>query len=412
MRRWLVIGTVGVGLVSGCNSLDRGRGRTPVKPASRTKDKDAGDWLAGPGAGGSDDRGRGREVGRDTPDVLAGFVVTPDGKKARDVAVEVDLNTAGPAAGAPVEVRTDGQGYFRIQGLKPRQAYTLTARARADDQALAGRVYAQTGTERSQHIQLQLVEGLTFPTLPAAERPGRFPTPVMPAAPPPTFGELDLAIPPVSRPAGGSAAPVETLPPPLAGREPAPAAQTVTPPPPLVGPPPRQDLRTATPDTTRPPVMSVPGSRQSKSVAVRPNAEFVLADPAGVTREFPTGRADSLVLLDFMTTTCAPCKKALPVLTGLQAKHGGRTFEVVGVVCDDAPAAERRTLAAAYRRKHDLNYLLYTEPAATPGALLKRFDIDRYPTLVLLDGAGAVLWKGHPADLAELERAIAKGLGR
>ncbi len=407
MRRWLVVGAVGVGLVSGCNSLDRGRGRAPVKPASRTKEKDADDWLAGPAGDRGDDRGRGREVGREAADVLAGFVVTPDGRKARDVAVEVDLNTAGPAAGAPVEVRTDGQGYFRIQGLKPRQAYTLTARARADGLDLAGRVYAQTGTDRSQRIQLQLVEGLTFPTVPAADR---VPPPVLPVGPGREMGALDLAIPPVSRPAGPPAAPVETLPPPL-GVQTVPV-QTVNPPPPLIGPPPRRDLQTATPDTTRQPVMSIPGSRQSKSVAVRPNAEFALADPAGVAREFPTGRADSLVLLDFMTTTCVPCKKALPVLKGLQAKHGGRTFEVVGVVCDDAPAAERRTLAAQYQRKHDLKYLLYTEPAATPGALLKRFDIDRYPTLVLLDGAGAVLWKGHPADAAELERAIAKGMGQ
>ena len=96
----------------------------------------------------------------------------------------------------------------------------------------------------------------------------------------------------------------------------------------------------------------------------------------------------------------------------LQTRHGPRGFEVVGVLCDDAPRAARLARAADYRRDHGLNYVVYTEPGPTPGTLLERYHADRFPTLVLINGAGERLWQGHPKDAAELERVILKAQAR
>jgi hypothetical protein len=68
--------------------------------------------------------------------------------------------------------------------------------------------------------------------------------------------------------------------------------------------------------------------------------------------------------------------------------------------------------SAAYQRSERLNYLLYTEPTAHPGKLRERYGVQAYPTLVLLDGGGSVLWKGHPKDAAELQRLIEDELAK
>ena len=71
-----------------------------------------------------------------------------------------------------------------------------------------------------------------------------------------------------------------------------------------------------------------------------------------------------------------------------------------------ATEAARRELAAKYADEHRLNYLVYAEPGSAPGAVMRHFGVTTFPTLVLLDGTGAILWQGRPADMDELERAI------
>ena len=130
----------------------------------------------------------------------------------------------------------------------------------------------------------------------------------------------------------------------------------------------------------------------------------MLLDPSGRSVEFPNNRGGELILLDFMTTSCVPCKKAVPELVEFQRRYGANGVELVGVVCDESPEVDRRTAASAYVRTQGLNYLLYTEAKAK--AVRKQFGVDRYPTLVLIDSTGAVLWNGHPKDMPELEKVV------
>jgi thiol-disulfide isomerase/thioredoxin len=154
----------------------------------------------------------------------------------------------------------------------------------------------------------------------------------------------------------------------------------------------------------------VPNGTQSKSE--RPKAEFLLVDTTGGSRVLPSGRPGELVLLDFMTTTCLPCKRAIPTIKSLQARYGTRGLDVVGVTCDDTGTAERRALASRYQRAEGLNYLLYVEPGSEPGGVARRFGVKGFPTLVLLDGSGEVLWSGHPNEAGDLERILDRELAR
>jgi thiol-disulfide isomerase/thioredoxin len=409
MRRWVLL-IAAVAAVTGCKAFNRDKDksrddRAAADPASRGKPpaKPGSDWLDGPGPARADvppadswadPRNPNYDVARESRGLLAGFVEDPDGRKRRDVYVEiVPADDAG--GGAPIVVQTDRQGYFLVKGLKPKQTYILTVRAKGEFGEMAGRVYAQAP---KQHIRLSLIEGLTLPG--GSATPSRNDRPAPAGATPP-----GAAIPPPVLPSGGVA-----LPDPIPRTSEGTGLQLPdTPPrPDTPRPPARPDLVAPGPDgLNRPPVANIPSRSQSRSV--KPRGEFILYDTVNVPREFP---ARGLVLLDFMTTNCLPCQKAVPTLKALQAKYALHGFEVVGVACDAARLPQRRAVAAAYQREHDLNYLLYVEPGDDPGTLMKRFGVQAFPTLVLIDASGQVLWKGHPRDAAELKRIIDANLGR
>jgi thiol-disulfide isomerase/thioredoxin len=148
---------------------------------------------------------------------------------------------------------------------------------------------------------------------------------------------------------------------------------------------------------------------------VRTGANFTLIDTLERPWEFATNRSGSLVLLDFMTTTCGPCRQVIPILADLQARYAADGLQLIGVVCDDAPLRERTALATRYQSEHNLNYEVYTEPGPAPGAVQERFQVPSYPLVVLLDDEGSVLWRGHPGlpgGKAALESVIRRALGK
>jgi thiol-disulfide isomerase/thioredoxin len=154
------------------------------------------------------------------------------------------------------------------------------------------------------------------------------------------------------------------------------------------------------------PAANIPPPDRKESKRISRADQFQLVDTLGRTRTLPSGRPGELILLDFMTTQCVPCKKMIPTLTALQEKYASRGFEVVAVTCDEEPLKTRMAVADRYRRSNDLNYQLYVEESESPGPLLKRYNIERYPTVVLLNSQGTVVWQGHPSKTAELVAAI------
>jgi thiol-disulfide isomerase/thioredoxin len=169
-----------------------------------------------------------------------------------------------------------------------------------------------------------------------------------------------------------------------------------------------------------PPAVVPPPAGPTGQLMSRPRggvqpANFTLIDSLDRPWDFATHKHGGLVLLDFMTTTCAPCKRAIPALVEMQSKYAGAGLELIGVVCDDVPPRERTARAARYQREHNLNYVLYTEPGQDPGVVRDRFGVEAYPTAVLLGPDGAVLYKGtpgNPAWLTGLDAAIQRHLRR
>src|SRR5205085_193152 len=118
--------------------------------------------------------------------------------------------------------------------------------------------------------------------------------------------------------------------------------------------------------------------------------------------------------LSFTTTNCVYCKKTNEqVLVPLQAKYAADGLQLIGVLCDEVSLSQRAARAAKYQRDQNLNFAVYVEPGQSAGAVRDRFDVDAYPTAVLLNGDGTILWQGHPGNQkAQLETTIRKHLGK
>jgi thiol-disulfide isomerase/thioredoxin len=377
--------------------------------------------------------------------VLAGKVLDPTGHGARGVYIRIEPADAPPTdrskAGAAIGILTDSAGYFMAKGLKPDQAYTLTAEAKIDGKPLVGVV--QTRPPKP-NLVIELREDVAPLPTPSTSTPvppgvGGLPPPAPQSGgslPPPT----DL-IPPAGMPAGPTSAPARPddgswspggapatrpVPPTLPG--------TSAPPPGPTDPPAPRPENTATGprDPWKPPALTLPGPPvpalppipPPKDPAPDPKGDgktmsrprggtnFTLVDTLERPWEFASSRYGSLVLVEFLTTTCVPCKRAIPILVDLQSRYGAGGLQLIGVVCDDAPPRDRAALAAKYHKEQNLNYALFVEPGPEPGAVRDRFGVESYPTAVLLDGAGRVLWQGHPANRAALESAIRQNLGK
>jgi thiol-disulfide isomerase/thioredoxin len=401
-------------------------------------------------------------VANEVKGVLAGRVLDPLGRGAKSVFIRIEPVDVAPGAkgGAAVGIQTDAAGFFMAKGLKPGQTYTLTAEAQVENKPLFGMVQARTPQS---NLTIALRDDLAPPTgglpppAPGATATGPTAPPGSPTAGLPPAAEfipptpMGVAPPPApTRPTDGGWAPgtgaaTSPIPATLAPTTPTPTPAP-TPPAPTPAPapvPPPVDVQPATPPRPenladgpppfRPPAASIPGPpvpalplppattpappvipapEKKSSRPVRAGANFALVDTLERPWDFATNREGSLVLLDFMTTTCVPCKRYIPTLIDVQSRYAGNGLQLVGVVCDEVPQKERAALATKYQRDHGLNYALYVEPGPEPGGVRDRFGVQSYPTVILLDGEGNAVWKGHPGKRDELESAIRRQLGK
>ena len=114
-----------------------------------------------------------------------------------------------------------------------------------------------------------------------------------------------------------------------------------------------------------------------------------------------------VVLLNVWATWCEPCRKEMPELQALHARHPPRGFPVLGVSVDAARlAGEVRRMVAEY----GLTYPNVHDARNSIGAALK---VVGYPTTFLIDREGGIVWRKdgmlEPGD-PELARLLAATL--
>ncbi|HWE39635.1 MAG TPA: carboxypeptidase regulatory-like domain-containing protein [Isosphaeraceae bacterium] len=137
--------------------------------------------------------------------------------------------------------------------------------------------------------------------------------------------------------------------------------------------------------------------------------DFQLPDLDGKPVRFRDLGAD-LVLVDFWGTWCGPCLDAIPHLVALQERLGPGRLRVVGVAYEEGPLADRAAAVASASRRLGINYTLLLGGLDGPCPLQQALHVQAYPTLVLFDRKGHLLWRSQgndPRTLTRLDRVLA-----
>jgi thiol-disulfide isomerase/thioredoxin len=121
---------------------------------------------------------------------------------------------------------------------------------------------------------------------------------------------------------------------------------------------------------------------------------FALYGLDGQPWEYRQHRKGRLVLLDFWYTACLPCRQAIPHLRDLQARYGSYGLQVVGIAYEQGSQAEKIQKLRAFRARTGINYtLLLGGGGPGPCPVQTQFEVSRFPTLVLLDESGQIIWR-------------------
>jgi len=138
--------------------------------------------------------------------------------------------------------------------------------------------------------------------------------------------------------------------------------------------------------------------------------DFQLPDLQGKLVRFQDLDAD-LILIDFWGTWCSPCLKSTPYLVNLQKQMGSTKFKVIGIACEQSPIPERAEKVASEAERLGINYpILLSGMDGRPCPLLESLKVQNYPTMLIVNREGRILWRGQgatPSVLSKLDRLVA-----
>lgn len=115
-----------------------------------------------------------------------------------------------------------------------------------------------------------------------------------------------------------------------------------------------------------------------------PELSLPRADRPGERLELARLRAaGKVVVLDFWSTTCAPCLSQMKALDALQRRMGARGVQVVGVCAGGEPVGE----VASFLERHGAAYPVAVDE---DGAATAAYRVRSLPTLYVIDREGRV----------------------
>lgn len=123
--------------------------------------------------------------------------------------------------------------------------------------------------------------------------------------------------------------------------------------------------------------------------------------------EAAIGGAGEVLLVNFWTTWCPPCREEMPTLLAVAARFAPQGVRFVAANLDDQP--DQREAVAAYLGAQPglAPHVLLADPAAATA-----FRVDVFPTTYVIDRHGQIRW-AHVGAVSEREaaKAIEAALG-
>jgi thiol-disulfide isomerase/thioredoxin len=136
--------------------------------------------------------------------------------------------------------------------------------------------------------------------------------------------------------------------------------------------------------------------------------DFRLPNLEGRPVRFQDFEAD-FILLDFWGTWCAPCMYSIPHLIDLQQRLGERRLKVVGIACEQGTPQQQAANVARTVKRLGINYPVLLSGLEGDCPLQNALHIQAFPTLILVDRQGRLLWRDQgsmPPTLARLDRVL------
>ncbi|CCW34876.1 thiol-disulfide isomerase-like thioredoxin [Chthonomonas calidirosea] len=124
-------------------------------------------------------------------------------------------------------------------------------------------------------------------------------------------------------------------------------------------------------------------TRRGTSLSAQPAPPLSITTPHG-TLSLANYR-NHVVLLDFFASWCLPCRISIPSTERLYRRYHRRGFEVIGISLDNQPSQ-----LSAFLRNTGITY-----PAGLPvtGDILKTYQVQTIPLLILVDKQGRLRWR-------------------
>jgi len=135
-----------------------------------------------------------------------------------------------------------------------------------------------------------------------------------------------------------------------------------------------------------------------------PDFNFVAKENEPISNAALRGK---VVLLDFWGTWCPPCRESIPTVKNVKKKFANKGFELVGISSDDDEDVWRTFVESKQMDWHEYIDL--------SGDVLQAFNIDSFPTYIVLDKDGVIRYRQSgfgDATEGDLEDAINKALKR
>lgn len=355
--------------------------------------------------------------------VLAGMVLNNATDRPPTTYVQVvEAPEPGVRPGAPIEVAADNQGYFTIQGLQAGRRYQLIARARDGNRVLTGTAWA---TPPDARVLIRVSASYAAPAQPGQpawppQNPAEPPPPSW-SDPAPSGGGMGASVPRRAADLGPPVG-VQNSPNPPGQGYGAPYQEPVTPATVIARPENFADNRPAMARLdpkvqVRPqagPAVLPGGPARVPSCVLTGNTlyNFALNDLGGQPWEFRSHRTQ-LTLVDFWGTWCVHCLHAVPHLNILQDRYGRFGLQVVGIAYEGGSPQEQVQKVNRVRQRLQMNYQVLLGSDRDQCPVRRQFGVYNYPTLVLLDQTGRIIWRAEGLDqqhLRELEVIIQQQL--
>lgn len=131
---------------------------------------------------------------------------------------------------------------------------------------------------------------------------------------------------------------------------------------------------------------------------------FTLEDTEGnkISDEEAFADAD-IILIDFFTYYCKPCKKMWPHLDALNEEYGDVGLKVVLFDEDDPEAIP---LSRSYLKQKDYTFQVLFD---SDGEIQSFYSVEKHPTTIILDADGNIIYKHEgysKGDEDEFEKVI------